>query len=179
MDNTETFKNHIYSLSDQDLLVMIEGKSQDYTEQAMKFTEEEVNRRGGMEALKNRVEIHGKSQQDKKKENKQSQDSIYRKILTFFTSLIPKKNRYENYPTLHIISVVFRFMALITAVVGVSSILMAIFNLLTGSLNIGIVSLYFFLYISIVSVVLFSISEVLQVLVDIERNTRLSNKKNR
>ena len=176
MNNTEELKNQIHSLSDEDLLIMIEEKAQDYTEEAIKFSEEEVKRRGGIEALKKGLEIRGKSRQDKQDEKKHSQDSMYRKLLAFFISLLPHKNRYENYPTLHVISVVFRVIALITAVVGALSIIFAIFNCLTGSFDIGIFLLYFFLYISIVSVALFAVSEILQVLVDIERNTKQSNK---
>ncbi|MCH8127831.1 hypothetical protein IIC38_18055 [candidate division KSB1 bacterium] len=176
MKNTDDVKKRIHSLSDEKLLEVLEESTQDYTEPAINIAKEEAKRRGGLEYIKQRLDQIRKKQLDGQKQQEQSQTpSGRRSFLRLFYSLLPKKERFANYPRLYVITTIFRTLAFLTAVIGVLGIMSSIFNTLTGSFEMGIVLLFPLLYLGIAFVTFFTISEVLQLLVDIEKNTRQNN----
>ena len=178
MKNADDLKKQIHSLSDEKLLEILEESTQDYTEPALNIAKEEAKRRGGLEYLKKRLDQIRKKQLAGQEKQEQSQTpSGRRSFLRLFYSLLPKKERFANYPRLYVISTIFRALALLTAVIGVSGIMIGIFTMLKGSLGSMEIILLFpllFVYLGFAFVTFFTISEVLQLLVDIEKNTRQS-----
>jgi hypothetical protein len=165
-NDIEELKKHIQSLTDEKLLALLEESTNVYTEAAINIAQEEAQRRGGLESIKQRIN------QIQEKSHLASACSF---LVHFFSSLVPQKERYERYPLIYVIATILRVLALFLAAVGVITIVILIFNILIGRFETGIVLLLSLLYIGIAWVILLAISEILQILVDIEKNTRQSN----
>ena len=173
MNNNEELKKRIRFMTDEEILSIIEESSKDYTEAAISIVKEEALCRGGQEAIKERLH-----QNQKEKELDLPKKSRFNKpfsfMLHFFSSRMPKKERYSHYPSLYVISTFFRVLAFIIATITLIAIIMLFYNILLGNIEKEILFLFSFLYLGVAFVILFAISEVLQVLVDIESNTRKS-----
>jgi hypothetical protein len=175
-NDIEELKKHIQSLTDEKLLALLEESTKVYTAAAINIAQEEAQRRGGLESIKQRIsQIQENENEEQEIQKKSHLASVYSFLVHFFSSLVPPKKRYERYPLIYVIATILRVLALFLAAVGVITIVILIFNILIGRFETGIVLLLSLLYIGIAWVILLAISEILQILVDIEKNTRQSN----
>lgn len=170
---SEELKKEILSLSDDELLKMVNINFADYNEQAISFAKEEINKRG----LQNIAVQNKYSNQDTSQQHKQKYDFISSTIDSYKWKKWKMdekelKNQVINYDTL---SFFRKARGLVTAVI-IFSILMNLLFLFSGSITklgwidiILMTILAIFIYqgsgfANIIMMIYFTISKILQVI---------------
>lgn len=169
MSEEQNFAEQFKALSDERLLEVIESKSL-YTEAALEAANAEVDKRGGVNTLKQSVEQ--KSFHDEIKQKSTVLSSVLRFLSKTISSLNPDKEKFDKYPSLYWVTKIIRLIVVILAAIGIIMILSIVFNTLRFSPHHIMMSTLILFYLVLASTILLAVSEGLLVLMDIEKNTR-------
>jgi hypothetical protein len=157
-------------LSEAELMDMLE-RTAEYRPEFIQAANTEVANRGGIEALRQRVAE--KAEPNEVGQNQAGQSSPrMQSFVGMWPPLIPDRARFGNYPVLRFIAGVFRVLALLAAVVLLVGILFGVYGAFFSSGSVALPMFFLAVYLAVAAIGLLAVSEVMCILVDIERNTR-------
>ena len=167
-------KERMSRLSGAELVDMFE-KAADYRDEFIQAAREEIEKRGGIEVLRQRV-VHER-EQEKAVQPAHRRKRAAKKRIVDVSRLIPEKERFDNYPILRLLVGVFRSLAVLAAIFLFIGILAAFYGMLTSGSWALFSMLVLVVYMAVTAVGFLTLSEVTCILVDIERNVRRTNER--
>ncbi len=163
-DDLSTLFQRIRALPDRELISLLEQESDQYTPEAISVAEVVAETRGGLLHLKQEAALARPEQQPQQRLEQG-------KHLDLFSKLIGRPPS-EQYPGLSYISIALRLISFILAALAVTSSVVSFYNLLAGNAEWWWVMLGGFLQPAIAFLLFYGGSELINVVLDIEKNTR-------
>jgi len=180
-------KERISKLSDEELLEMVEGKASDYPNESLGYAAEELEARGIPFSLPASVTLY---ECDACGADVSFEDQVCPKcgadISEVGDSPTDENTGSGNpvvqtkYPALRVISVILKVLAVLAAIAGLIGALVGLIQMFGNTYGApaagGLIVLVSLLYGGLACIYALAISEGISVFIDIEANTRLTNK---
>ncbi len=165
-DDLSPLFQRIRALPDRELVSLLEQEADQYTPEAISVAEVEAETRGGLLHLKQETALARPEQQRPKRleQGKHLLEDLFSKLIG--------KPPSEQYPGLSYISIALRLISFILAALAVTSSVVSLYYLLAGIAEWWWVTLGGFLQPAIAFLLFYGGSELINVVLDIEKNTR-------
>ena len=165
-DDLSTLFQRIRALPDRELVSLLGQEADQYTPEALSVAEVEAETRGGLLHLKQETAL-ARPEQEPPKRLEQAKHLLE----DLFSKLIGKPPS-EQYPGLSYVSIALRLISFILAALAVTSSVVSLYHLLAGNPAWWFVMLGGFLQPAIAFLLFYGGSELINVVLDIEKNTR-------
>ena len=165
-DDLSELMQRIHALPDRKLVSLLEQDRDQYTPEAISIAEEEAEARGGLLHLKQET-APAVSQKQRRKRGKEGRQFIE----DLFSRLIGRAPS-EKYPSLSYVSIALRLISFILAALAVILSVASLNQLVAGSEEFWLVTLMGSLQVGLAFLLFYGGSELINVVLDIEKNTR-------
>ena len=165
-DDLSKLMQRIQALPDRELISLLEQDRDQYAPEAISIAEEEAEARGGLLHLKQKaaLAVPEKQRQKRLKEGKHLIEDLLSKLI----GRVPS----EQYPALSYVSIALRLISFILAALAVTSSVVSLYQLVAVSEGGWLVTLAGSLQAGIAFLLFYGGSELINVVLDIEKNTR-------
>ena len=165
-DDLSQLMQRMEALPDRALVRLLEQERDQYTPAAIGIAEEEAEARGGLQQLKHQLALAAPERRHRRRGEQAKQH-----VEDAFSKLIGRAPS-ERYPALSYVAVALRLISFVLAVIAASTSGVGLYQLVAGSAEGWLATLAGSLRAGIAFLLFYGASEVINVVLDIEKNTR-------